>query len=39
MKLADQQVQGQVVFVMDLASLERAIHQVRSYFGMLSEAA
>lgn len=39
MKLADQQVQGQVVFLMDMASLERAIHQIRSYFGMLSEAA
>lgn len=39
MKLADQQVQGQVVFVMDMASLQRAIHQVRAYFGMVGEAA
>lgn len=38
MRLADQQVQGQVVFVMDMDSLQRAVHQVRSYFGMLSEA-
>jgi len=38
MKLADQQVQGQVVFVMDMDSLQLAIHQVRAYFGMVSEA-
>jgi chemotaxis protein CheY-P-specific phosphatase CheC len=37
MKLADQQVQAQVVFVMDLPSLKLAVQQVRSYFGMLSE--
>ncbi len=38
MKLADQQVQGQVVFVMDMDSLQLAIQQVRAYFGMVSEA-
>ena len=38
MKLADQQVQGQVVFMMDMGSLQLAIQQVRSYFGMVSEA-
>ena len=38
MRLADQQVQGQVVFVMDMGSLQLAVQQVRAYFGMVSEA-
>jgi chemotaxis protein CheC len=39
MRLAGRQVDGQVVFVMDMASLERAIRQVRQFFGMASEPA
>lgn len=39
LSLADQQTTGQLVFVMDDASLECAIRQVRSYFGMAGEAA
>ena len=39
MQLANRQVQGQVVFVMDTDSLQRAVQQIRAYFGMLSEAA
>jgi chemotaxis protein CheC len=39
MRLADQQIDGQVVFVMDLASLRIVIQQVQRFFGMSTEPA